>query len=285
MSLSNPIVFAGVQSVDFISRSTKLPIGRLRVLQGCELSGTEIPLTNLTGGASKNPWATIEGASEPQIAITTNEHPAWLLELVSSGKKTVRAAEPTGAVTAISNATGTSILAGVTVAKTVGDEADLKSGRYYLKATAAKVAKVYLSGANIGSADFLGDDLEVFTVDLTTSPYINAAYGLTFTYVADFTIGDVGYFDVRAINTSSYLVEAGSETSTLNEVEIVIAGQLTSGRQVIVRAPRAKGGGLPLNFAPNTFSELSLTFNLLYCASIDKAYEIEYVDLGTSGSC
>ena len=283
--LSNPIVFAGVQSVDFVSKSTGLPIGRLRVLQSVEL-GNEITKTQLTGGAQKSAWASIEGASNTTLSITSNEYPEWLVELATGGIKTARSAEATGAIGTLTNSVGTTVAAGVVVTRTVGDEADLKSGRYYIKATAAKTAKVYAAAANVEGSLFVNDELELFSIDLADSPVINAAYGLTFTDNASaFTVGNVAFFDVRAINVDSYNVKFGSETSALSSVELYVAGQLTSGKQCVLRAYNCKGGGLPISFAPNTFSEYTLEFDVLYCASEGGTHEINYIDNGTSGVC
>ena len=285
MSLSSPILFAGVQSVDFVSKSTGLPLGRLRVLQSVELAN-EITKTDLTGGALKAPWSTIEGASTTNLSITTNEYPSWLVDLATGGTRTDRSAEATGAVSSLTNSVGTTVSAGVAVTATGGAESALKTGRYYLKATGSDTLSVYLAGANVDGSAFSSDDLAIFTVDLSASPVVNATYGLTFTdNTADFTISDVAYFDVRAINVDSYNVKFGAETDTLDDVEIYVAGQLTSGKQAVLHVYRGKGGGMPVSFAPNTFSEYTLEFSCMYCASLGGTHEIDYIDNGSSGVC
>jgi hypothetical protein len=287
MGLNNPVIFEGVQSVDFIDKTTNLTLGRLRVLQSAELSH-EIAKTQLFGGASKTAYASADGVATTTLTVVANEYPYWLVELASGGSATDRVAEATGSVETMVDIVGTSMTdgtAGFTPSATVGQEALLKSGSYRVVATAAQTADLYVVGANIAGSDFVSDDLKIASLDLSAAD-INAEYGLTFTPngTAALVVGDISEFEVRAINTDSYKLSVGSETDILKNVEIVVAGKVSSGKQAILTCFNCKGGSLPLSFAPDTFSEISLEFDVLYCPSVDGAFEVEYINTGSS-SC
>lgn len=289
MALSQPIVFAGVQDCTFVNKSTRIPYGKLRVIQSVSFTD-ETEKTELFGGSQKSAWSSVTGQSTRALEITSNEYPAWLLELAAGGTKSVRAAEPTGFVSAITSRNGLSLTSatdGVEVAKTASAEADLKTGTYTIVATAAKTADIYVSASNVTSENFTDDTLKIASIDLTTGTAILAGYGLTFTEAttADFTVGDTATFQVRSINTGSFDVSFGSEGSDFPEIEAWITGQLTSGKQVILRVLRCVAAGMPLTFTPNEFSEYTLSFSVLYDSCENKTHELYFQDAGNSGVC
>jgi hypothetical protein len=280
MALSNPRGQFGIHSVCLFDRDTGLPLSYLRVIGKCEIN-FEADFSDLTGGSQMYPFDTEVTKIGSDISFTAREYDPGTMELLMGGALTENSAEATGAIDGLANVKGTSVYdasTGIaTVSVTSGDSADLKEGKYVIKATGAKAATVYaltdVDFAHGTDAVFTDDTLAIGTIDLTSGAATLASYGLTFTPgsgTTAFVTNDTAEFYVRKPNTSSIELLFGQAAAEFTKVGVIIAGQKQSdGTISYMELYNCLAAGMPIGFNEKAWSDWSVKIKALYDSSKD----------------
>jgi len=117
---------------------------------------------------NRYPWTNEDGNISAELNLNCSEYPNFLFELFLGKAVTDVTAEASGNASTLTDFYGTSVVdaAGFLGTITVGTAADLKFGKYIVKATGTNTAKVYCS-TNVDAvrgtdaSDFTSDDLEI----------------------------------------------------------------------------------------------------------------------------
>jgi len=293
MALSNPRSFFGVHSVSPYSRATGEFYGILKVIgsSSLSLSGETVPLT---GGSSKYPWHVEDGAISSELSLTFREYPDFVFELFLGKAPTTVAAETTGNVSSMTAVTGTSLTNATTgiasIAAESGLTAELKFGRYVIKAASATTVDVYVSS----DVDFNRGTDEAYESDLlkiTASPLTVTDTGGT-TSITNFgleitggsgtvalTTGDTVTFQVRPINAGGRTVRVGGSADTFPEFgAVVMAKQRGNGELMELDLFRCKAVGAPIGFDENAWSEASVTAAVYYDSAKNGIFDMRFID-------
>ena len=289
MALSAPRAFFGIHSITPYSRSDGTFYGTLKVLENSSLSLSGETI-DLLGGSSKFPWGSEDGAITAEMSLAFSEYPDFVFTLFLGNAPTTNAAEAAGSVTAITNVKGTSVVSGANgsdaIEITSGDAADVKFGKYIIKATAAQVFDLYVdSDVDIGrgtDGSYTNDALLIASgLSVASGDAIVADWGLTFSKVGTpaFTTGDTAEFYARPINTSSMDVTIGSQAnqSFPNFGAIIMGQKLGSGEMIEAEAYNCKAVGMPLNFARNAYSSAEVTVKMLYDSAKDGVIAVRWI--------
>lgn len=291
--LTAPRIFFGIHSFSPYSRTTGEFYGTARVIGGSSLSLSG-ELINLNGGSSKYPYASEDGAITAEMTLKVKEYPDFLFELFLGSVPTDNVAEASGSVTTIANKSGTSIVSATvgiaSVTAKSASEADLKFGKYVVKATGAATVDVYFSSdADIGrgtDGEFQNDLLKITAAALTvpgTGGTVDVPnFGLKITGGSSsiaFETGDTATFEVKPINTGSMDVVVGSVADQIfPEFGAIVMGQKRSNQEMVeVDCYRCKSAGMPINFEENAFSESEIKINLLYDSVLDGLFKMRTV--------
>jgi hypothetical protein len=231
----------------------------------------------LKGGSNKYSWAVEDGDVTAELSFGLSEYSDWVFEVFGGKTPTIGTAEASGNVSAITDKKGTSVVAAagiLSVAATAGDEADLKMGKYVVKATAADAFKVYaMSNIDFGrgtAADFADDALAIFTKTGATANEVILIpeFGLTITMGASapaMTINDTATFEVRPINTYNRQVKLGGISDVFPEFGAFIYAQKRgTGAIFEVEVYRMKAIGLTLGAERKAFAQNEYTAKAYY---------------------
>lgn len=268
MALSQPRINFGVHSFTAYKRADGMPYGpQLRVLQGStfNLEGNNV---ELFGGSNRFAWAVEEGDTNASFEFSVSEYPNWLFEVFGGKAPTVGSPEASGNVSSVTNKQGTSVVAatGLLPTVTVTTAANLKFGKYVIRATAADAFKVYaLSDVDFsrGAALTITDDtMEIasFTgVAGSGSTHAIANLGITFTTGASATAmvaGHTATFEIRPVNTLNREVKIGGISDSLPEFSAVLYLQKrASGAVFECEVYKLKGSGLSLGAERKAYSQ------------------------------
>jgi hypothetical protein len=280
----------GVHSVTPYNPSTGEFYGTAKVLgeASAKLSGE---LVKLMGGASPYPWKIESGTISSEFSMKLREYPDFLFELLAGKAPTSSGADTAGAVSALTNVKGTSLQSATTgiasIAVKAAVKADLKFGKYILKATSTTAVKVYAASDvdfNRGTdKTLLEDNLEVagpFTVVASTATEITG-FGLEITGgsgTIGMTIGDTASFEVKPPSTESMEVKVGGSADTSPEFGMIIMAQKQgSGEMVELDVFRAKGIGLPIGFTEKAFSEAEVSVEAFYDSAKDGVFKLRHI--------
>lgn len=275
MSLSQPRSIFGVHSITPVNRSTGLPYGMARVVQGSTFT-LEGDTVELRGGSNRSAWAVEDGDINAELAFSVSEYPNWLFELFGGKAPTQGTAEASGDVSDISNKLGSSIVAatGFLATVTVSTAANLKFGKYAIKATGAAACTVYaLSDIDFGrgaTLDYLDDDLSVATLTGVGSGSTHLITGLGITLTAGasagaFVTGDTAIFEIRPVNTFNREVKIGGLSDVFPEFGCLVYAQKSgSGAVVEIEAYKCKAIGLGLGAERKAFGASDYTAKLAY---------------------
>lgn len=278
MALSDPRIIFGVHSVSPYSRTTGEFYGILRVLGGSSLSLSG-ELQKLNGGSNKFPWAVEDGNITAEMSLKIKEYPDFLFELFLGKAPTAAGADTAGTVSAVTDKYGTSVvastgLASVSVIPSTG-AADLKFGKYLVKAVSATTIDVYAS-TNIDfargtDADYESDLLKVTSSPLTITTGGNtdlASFGLRFVGGAGaiaFVTGDTATFEVKPPSSKSMSVLIGENSAVFPEFGAILMAKKRGNLEMFeVDAFRCKAVGLPIGFEENAFSEAEVKAEVFY---------------------
>lgn len=275
MSLSQPRSIFGVHSISPYNRTTGIPYGEARVVQGSTFT-LEGDTVELRGGSNRNAWAIEDGDIKAELAFSVSEYPNWLFELFGGKAPTSGSPEASGDISDLANKKGTSLVAatGFLATITTTTAANLKFGKYVIKATGPAACTVYaLSDVDFGrgaSLDFLSDDLSIatFTGVGSGSTHLIAGLGITLTAGASagaFVTGDTATFEIRPINTFNREVKIGGIADTFPEFGCVAYAQKSgSGAVFEIEAYKCKAIGLGLGAERKQFGASDYTAKLAY---------------------
>lgn len=292
MSLSQPRSLFGVHSVTPYSRTDGSFYGLIKVLKGSSLS-LQGDTIELMGGSQKYPWAVENGAFKAELSIKCGQFEDFMFELFLGKAPTATSSETNGNVSAGVNYKGTSVINATNgisaVSLTVADQADLKFGKYIIKATGAGAADVFLSSdidiTRGTDGSYTSDAGKVFSIDVSSTTAVNAAFGLTFTKVGTpaFVAGDTAEFWVRPVNVKSSTVRIGGAASqTLPEFGAIIYAQQTGSDELCeIDAFRCKAGGMPIGFDQFSFAETEIKVKCFYDSSRDGVFDFRHVKVNT----
>lgn len=290
MALSNPRIVFGVHSVSPYSRTTGEFYGILKVLGGSSLSLSG-ELLKLNAGSLKYPWAVEDGLITAEMTLKVKEYPDFLFELFLGKAPTASGADAAGTVSSIVDKYGASVvastgLASVSVIPTTG-AADLKFGKYVVKAASATTINVYASSdidfAHGTDESFDDDDLLVAgPLTITTGGNTDVAtLGLRFVGgagVIAFVTGDTATFEVKPPSSKSMAVIVGSGSDVFPEFGALVYGKKRgNGEMIELEAYRCKAVGLPLGFEENAFSEGEVKAECFYDSEKDGVLAIRHI--------
>lgn len=291
MALSSPRIVFGVHSFTPYKRTTGEFYGTLKVLKGSSLSlaGEQV---ELFGGSAKYPWAVEDGTINSEMSLKPAEYPDFLFELFLGKAPTANSAEATGNVSTLTNKKGTSLQSATTgiasVSALAGSEADLKLGKFIVKAASSTTVDVYLSSdidLNRGTDGSYQNDLLKITASpltITASADTNIPnFGLKLTGgsgVIGMTTGDTAEFSVRPINSKSMTVRIGGTTDEFPEFGAIVMAQKRGNQEMFeIDCFRCKGIGMPLNFEMGAFSEAEIKLKVFYDAEKNGVFDLRHV--------
>lgn len=275
MALSKPRTVFGVHSVTPYRLSDKTPYNMARVVQGSTFS-LEGDTVELKGGSNRFSWAIEDGDIDATLAFTVSEYPNWLFELFGGKAPTQGSAEPSGNLSQMVNAKGTSVIAatGLESTATAQTPSDLKMNKLVIKATGANEVKIYgMSDADFGRGtadEFENDDLLLATWS-TISPsgtfdIPNQGIRLTAGPSATALVsGDTAVLDVRPVNTFNRVVKIGGIADEFPEFgAFIFAQKSASGALFRIQAYRLKAIGLGLGAERKQFAENEYSAKAVY---------------------
>lgn len=289
MALTQPRTIFGIHSFTPYSRTTGLPYGMARVLQNSTFT-MEGDLIELKGGSNKYSWAVEDGDVTAELGFSVSEYPNWLFELFGGKAPTAGSAEPSGGATAITDKYGTSVVAatGLLATVTVSTAADLKYGKYMLKATASDALTLYCSSdIDFGRGVDEGFTDDTLAVDTWTGISLGATkaftdFGFTLTAGGSATVlvvGDTATFEVRPINTYNRSVVIGGIADSLPEFGAYLYAQKNSAGAVLeVNVFKLKASGLVLGAERKTFSNNEYTAKASYDSVLNGICKVEEVE-------
>lgn len=289
--LSNPRTLYGLHSASPYNRTSGLPYGILKVLEGSSLNVSG-KLVTLMGGSNKYPWAVESGESQADVDLKVNEYPSFLFQLLYGATPTETGSSATGSVSSPVNVSGTSVVAATGIASlevtpTTG-AASLKFGKYWIKATDSTHVDVYAStdiDMGRGSAGSFQDD----TLKITATPLtITEAgtvdvpnFGITITGGASaiaLVAGDTAVFEVLPPSNKSMSVVIGSVSQVPPEFGMIAMGQKSGSLEITeLDIFRMKGTGLPLGLQPNAFAKADVKLQAFYDSAKDGVFKERWV--------
>lgn len=291
MALSEPRTIFGVHSVTPYNRLTGLYYGTVRVLGGSSLSLAG-ELIKLNGGSNKYPWAIEEGAISAEMNLKVKEYPDFLFELFLGKAPTAAGADAAGSVSTPVEVNGTTImdastgLASVTVIPTTG-AANLKFGKYVLKATSDDDLDIYMSSdidhARGTDESFDSDALLVATAAIGDAGATTdvASLGLRFTAgsgTTAFTIGDTAVFYVLPPSSKSMSVSIGATSDVFPEFGAILYAKKRGNLEMFeIEAYKCKAVGLPLGLEENAWSEAEVKAECFYDSAKNAVLSIRHV--------
>ena len=291
MALSNIRYVYGVHSFAPYSRTTGEFYGIARVLGGSSVSLSG-ELVKLNGGSNKYPWAVEDSTITAEIALKVKQYEDFMFELFLGKAPTAVGSDTAGVVSSVTDKNGTSVvaatgLASVVVIPTTG-AANLKFGKYVIKAVSASTIDLYVSSnidfARGTDADYESDLLKVTASPLSISTGANtdlAAFGLRFTGGASataFTTDDTATFEVLPPSSKSMSVTVGANSDVFPEFGAVMYAKKAGDLAMFeIDAFRCKGVGMPLGLEENAFSEAEIKAEAFYDSAKDGVLGIRHI--------
>lgn len=289
MARQQPRSIFGVNGCTPYSRSTGLPLGELRIVKSSSLSLSG-ELVDLLGGASKYPWASEEGAITAEMTLSVGELPNFMFQLFLGNTPTENSAQTTGNISALTDKNGTSIQDNTNGIASVfllsGSSANLKFGKYVVKAITASTFNLYLlSGIDAGrgtDVTILTDDMCVgsaiaFTASVASVP----ALGLSFAQIGTpaFTTGDTATFEVQPVNSASSNVRIGGlANQSFPEFGALVYSQKRGNQEMFeLDIFRCKAAGMPLPFEMGAFAGFEVKVKCLYDSDKDGIFDMRHV--------
>ena len=289
MALSNPRTVFGVHSFSPYNTTTGNFYGTVKVLDSSSLSlsGETIELTS---GSSKYPWAVEDGLITAELSLKFSQYDDFLFEVFMGKAPTSNVAEATGSVTALAAKYGALIATtGLgSIAVKSGSHADLKFGKYIVKAVGATTVDVFLSSdvdiTRGTDGTYQNDLLKVTASPLTitaSTPVAIPNFGLEITGgsgTIGMTIGDTATFSVRPPNSLSTDVIIGGTNDVVSEFGAIIMAQARGNGELFeVDLFRCKGIGLPIGFSKKEWSTAEVTAKAFYDSTRNGVFSIRHV--------
>lgn len=291
MALSDPRILYGIHSISPYSRADGLPYGILKVIGSANLALTS-DLEQLYAGSNKYSWAAENKTVSTELTAKVKAYPGFLFSLFLGATVTDATADTAGTISTLTNVKGTSVKSATTGIASVGvtsaNKANLKFGKYIVKATGAAAVSVYLlSDIDItrGTDTAYTDDTLILddSVGAITTGGTTAVADLGFEFVGGsgtigMTTGDTATFSVLPPSTKSSSIVVGKSTDTMPAFgALLLAQKRSTGEMFELDAHNCVGGGLPINLEENAFSQPELKMTCLYDASLDRVFTIRHI--------
>lgn len=288
MSLSNPIAVYGVHSVSPYKRTTGEFYGTLKVLDSSSvaLNGEQ---NELRGGSNRHAWASEDGPITSEMNLKVGQMEDFMYELFLGKAPTPITTEASGNVSTLTNKYGSSLVAatGLLGTITVSTAANLKFGKYVIKATSSTAFDIFMSTdidhTRGTDTEFSSDVLKVASVTGVSSGGSSAvaALGITFTGGASataFVTGDTATFEVRPVNTGGATVRVGGSADIFPEFGCIIMAQARSNGELFeIDAFRCKASGMPLGFEAFAWAKPELKAKLLFDSTKNGLFDMRRV--------
>lgn len=289
MSLADPRIIYGIHSISPYSRTDGMPYGILKVIGSAALALTS-DLEQLYAGSNKYAWAAENKTVSTELTAKVKAYPGFLFQLFLGATVTDAGADTSGTTSTLTNKYGSSMLAATGLAS-VGvlsaSKANLKFGKYVIKATTSTAFKIYLlSDIDISRGTdgaYVDDTLEVATVTgVSTGANSDVAdLGLRFVGGASataFVVGDTATFEVLPPSSKSSSIVVGKSTDTFPSFgALLLAQKRATGEMFEIDAHNCVGGGLPISLEENAFSQPELKMSCLYDSALDRVFTIRHI--------
>lgn len=292
MALSDPRIIYGIHSISPYSRTDGLPYGILKVIGSANLALTS-DLEQLYAGSNKYAWAAENKTVSTELTAKVKAYPGFLFSLFLGATVTdVTTPDTAGTVSTLTNVKGTSVKSATTgiasVAVTAANKANLKFGKYIVKATGAAAVSIYLlSDIDItrGADTAYTDDtlvLDDTVATITTGATIAVAdLGIEFvggSGTIGMTTGDTATFSVLPPSTKSSSIVVGQSTDTMPTFgALLLAQKRATGEMFEIDAHNCVGGGLPIPLEENAFSQPELKMTCLYDSTLNRVFSIRHI--------
>lgn len=289
MALTDPRIIYGVHSISPYSRTDGTPYGILKVIGSANLALTS-DLEQLFAGSNKFAWAAENKTVNAELTAKVKAYPGFLFSLFLGATVTDVGVDTAGTASALTNKKGTSMLAATGLASVSvlsASKANVKFGKYVIKATTTTAFKIYLlSDIDITrgtDAVYVDDTLEVATVTgVATGANSDVAdLGLRFVGGASataFVAGDTATFELLPPSTKSSSIVVGKATDTFPAFGALLLSQKrATGEMFEIDAHNCVGGGLPMSLEENAFSQPELKMSCLYDSSLDRVFTIRHI--------
>lgn len=279
MGLPKRKTIFGVHSVTPYDPATGLPLGDIAKVVGNLTVNLTGELIELQGGSLPFPWDIEQGLVSTESTLLLREYPEFLYEAFLGKAITKNSAESGGNVTTPTNVKGTLIEATTGIADVSaksGSEADLKTGKYAIKAVSATTVNVYalsdIDFSNGTALTYVDETLKINESPITVSGSGGTvdipSTGLEITGgsgTVAMTADDTLTFEVRAINNGSQEVIIGDVNFKLPEIGLLCYAQ-KKGDSAIYELDifKAKGSGAPIAFAEKAYSEAEIPVRAFY---------------------
>lgn len=289
--LSAPRIIYGIHSLSPYSRTDKTPYGILKVI-GSSSIALSAPLEELYGGAQRFSWAAEAKTFKAEMSAKVKAYPGFLFAQFLGASVTDNSAEPLASVSSLVNAKGTSVLSATTGIASVGvvsgSEADVKFGKFVVKAASSTTVDVYMysdvDAARGNAVAYQSDLLKITATALTitaSSPVTIPNTGIQLSGgsgTIGMTVGDTATFSSRPKNTASSDIRVGASATTLPAFGAVLLGmKRSSGEMVEIEAYNCVASGFPIPMEEMKFSETEIKMSLLYDSAQDAAFAIRTV--------
>lgn len=290
MGLSDPRIIYGVHSISPYSRTDGTPYGILKVIGSADIALTSA-LEQLFAGSNKFAWAAENKTMATDLSAKVKAYPGFLFSLFLGATVTDVGVDAAGTISTVANKKGTSVVAATGLASVTvkaASKANLKFGKYVAKALTSTTLAIYLiSDIDLGrgTAAVYTDDTLVLTestITISTATGTDVTdLGLTFTgggSATAFVVGDTATFSVLPPSTKSSSIVVGSSTTTFpNFGALLLAQKRATGEMFEIDAHNCVGGGLPISFNENAFSEAPLKVVCLYDSTLDRVFTIRHI--------
>lgn len=270
MAQSAPRTIFGIHSFTPYNKATGEFYGEVKVLGGSEfsLSGEVI---ELLGGSSKYAWKVADGRITAEVNLTAREYPDAFFELLM-GKQLTKSVISGAETSGLANVNGTSAFSAVTgvASITVSTAANVRSGKYLIKATGATTATLHIA-SGIDGVTVLDDTMKVADIDLTSGDAVIADLGLTFVAgsAVAFVTGDTATFEAVSSNsTAKASAVFGGTADVYPEFGAIVYAQKQGSNELVeLDIFSLKAIGMPINMGEGAFSEYSVTMKASYDAA------------------
>lgn len=279
MTMRDPRIIYGIHQITPYSRTTGLPYGTAKVLANSSIAFAG-SLKEQFGGSARFPFAVEESTISTDIKIAVKSLENWMFEIFL-GKAPTHTVTPDvdGVISTLTNKKGTSIVSAtvgiVGVTLKTASSAQLKFGKYVVKATGAAAVDVYcLTDADFarGTDKAYQDNLLKITASpltITTGTAVEIPdFGLeltggsgTIALVTD----DTATFEIVPPFTESLDVVIGGVSDTFPEFGLIMVAQARGNGELFeVDAYRVKAVGLPIGLAEKAFGESEINAKAFY---------------------
>lgn len=290
MALTDPRIIFGVHSISPYNRTSKMPYGILKVIGSASLALTA-DLEQLYGGSQRFAWAAESKTINAEMTAKVKAYPGFLFELFLGATVTDAGADTAGAVSTPIAGTGALINASTglaTVTVLAASKANLKFGKYALKATSTTAVKLYLlSDIDIQRGTdgaYVDDTLEVsgpHTVADTSGTTDITAFGLRLTGgsgTVALTVGDSITFEVKPPSTLSSEIVVGAAGMSIPAFgALLLAAKRATGEMFEIDAYNCVASGLPIQLEEFAFSQPELKVQCLYDSARDAVFKMRHI--------